>query len=80
MVEHAEVIRVSQHLFDEPPLPAGGGGGRAAYEKVADLKTEDTAKPQLIRQAAAPSPMPDADQLSPTLPAHAIRGLPPEAA
>jgi hypothetical protein len=79
VVEHAEVIRVAQaQLLDEPVQPAAGGGNRPAFEKVADLKAEDTANPQLIRQAAAAAPAPEVEALVPTLPAHAIRGLPPE--
>lgn len=78
VVEHAEVIRVNQaaELFDDP-RPAQGGG-RAAYEKVADLPPDDTIKPSVIRQPAAQPRLAEDEALAPTLPLHAVRGLPPE--
>jgi hypothetical protein len=82
VVERAESIRVSQaaELLDEAPTGSQGGVlGRPAYEKVADLPAEEAVKPQLVRQTAAPVQAPGAEgPLAPTIPAHAVRALPPE--
>jgi hypothetical protein len=79
VVEHAEVIRIKQaQLFDDPQ-PALPGSNRAAYEKVAELRPEETARPDVVRVAPAPVQMPDAaEPLVPTIPSHAVRSLPPE--
>jgi hypothetical protein len=78
VVEQAEVIRVSKaaELFDEPQARRDS---RPAYEKVADLRAEQAAAPKLVRKVPAPTNMPDATSpLEPTIPAHAVRSLPPE--
>src|SRR5439155_1765448 len=80
VVERAEDIRISQaaQLFEESAKPAEGGG-RSAFEKLADLRAEDKGTPNLARQAPAPVDVPGAtDPLAPTIPAHAVRSLPPE--
>jgi hypothetical protein len=79
VVEQAEVIRVSQaaQLFDEQPQPAQPAG-RPAFEKVADLRPEEATPPTLIRQAAFTEVPDAADPPAPTIPAYAVRGLPPE--
>jgi hypothetical protein len=80
VIEQAEIIRVSQaaQFFDEPQQARAGS--RPAYEKVADLRAEDTVKPHLIREAAAASAQvaEDAAPLVPTLPMHTVRNLPPQ--
>ena len=79
VVQRAEVIRVSQsnQMLDDPQ-PAVTGG-RQSYDKVADLPAEDKTAPDLTRQAAAPTDVPDdVASLEPTIPARAVRTLPPE--
>jgi hypothetical protein len=79
VVEHAEVIRINQaaQLFDDPQ-PGRPGSNRAAYEKVAELRPEDPAKPDLARVVSAAVQVPDAEPLMPTVPPQAVRSLPPE--
>jgi hypothetical protein len=81
VMEHAEKIQAAQaaQLFEEEPQPARPGGGRAPFEQVADLRAEETLTPEIVRQATAPVNLPDAGgPLVPTIPAHAVRSLPPE--
>src|SRR5206468_1243206 len=53
--------------------------GRSAFEKLADLRAEDRGTPDLTRQAPASVDVAGAaDPLAPTIPAHAVRSLPPE--
>ena len=79
IAERAEVIRSSQaaELFQEDARPTQAGG-QPSFEKLADLKAEEVAAPNLVRQAPVPATVPDADPLAPTIPMHAIRSLPPE--
>ncbi len=80
VVEHAEVIRVSNAA---PPLEdarqTARPAERPAYETVADPPAQAAIRPDVVRQAAPAADMPDlTDPPAPTLPAHAVRGLPPE--
>jgi hypothetical protein len=81
VVERAEDIRISQaaQLFEEAPKQAQTAGGPAAFEKLADLRVEDRRMPDLIRQTPAPVDVASmTGPLTATIPAHAVRSLPPE--
>ena len=79
VVEHAEVIRKSQtaHLFEE--ARPSRSGGQPAFEKLADLRAEQRVAPALVRQDPSPASLPEStDPVTPTIPAHAVRSLPPQ--